>query len=235
MIMYANDNQGFLPGTGRRGGSPYPHDWIQFLSGDDLDRSVIGRYLGRVNDSGNTNAVDGIENKTINWKVLRCPSDDVKFRARGDMNPVNPASAYRFSYVMNQYLGAGFLYQEFLKNKNYYDTFGGAFAKDCVAKITQIHHPAEKMMLYEEAEATIDDGHGSADVPGSAVNLLAIRHDRRRLKPEPPGSTVLITTIDSLKSNFNGGLKGNAAFCDGSARYMSRVEMHAVKVCKPKL
>jgi prepilin-type processing-associated H-X9-DG protein len=230
-MMYANDNNGWLPGSAR-GINFYGHDWIQYQPTANLDRSAIAKYLGRINDNGLTNSASNY-NKSINLQVLRCPSDDVGFRVRGDFNPNNPASAYRFSYAMNHYIGAGFLHLSYLANPNFRDLTSGAWGRDSVGKITQVRRASEKMLLFEEAESTIDDGHASPDVPGTACNLLAIRHDRQRVNKEPTGSFSVISQ-DVLRSVWNGRLRGNVAFCDGSARTMTRLDMHRPEVYLPK-
>jgi len=231
-IMYANDNKAALPASSR-GSDIFAHDWIQYRPGDDIDKSAIAKYLSKISDSGQANGNSGTyPNKTINLKVLRCPSDDVTFRVRGDQNPVSPATAYRFSYVMNHYLGTGYLYQHVNDSPPFTD-ISGAKARDAVGKITQVRHPSEKMLLFEETENTIDDGHSSPDVPTAYCNLLAIRHDRRRANAEPVGGFTVVS-LQVLHNVFNGGFKGNVAFCDGSVRYISRVEMHQPNCLLPK-
>jgi prepilin-type N-terminal cleavage/methylation domain-containing protein/prepilin-type processing-associated H-X9-DG protein len=231
-MMYANDNKGFLPATAR--GNTFEQDWIHWQLTRNLDRSAIAKYLTKVNDDGRTNSASNYE-KSLNVNFLRCPSDDVKFRVRGDLSPFAPSTAYRFSYSMNHYLGTGFLYVEYLRDPNFVDTFSFARARNAAGKITQVRRPSEKVLLFEEAEATLDDGHGSPDVPTGtqSCNLLAIRHDRKRANPEPVGN-FSVTSLDVLRTRWNGSLKGNVAFCDGSARSISRLEFHTPGCFLPK-
>ena len=229
-IMYANDNKGWLPASAR-GGNNYANDWIQYQPTANMDRSAIGKYLGKITDNGLTNSASN-NNKSINVNVLRCPSDDVKFRVRGDLNPVAPATAYRYSYVMNHYLGTGWMFQSYLANPNFTDV-SGARGRDAVGKITQVRRASEKMLIFEEAESTMDDGHSSPDVPTTFCNLLAIRHDRQRVNKEPTASFSVVS-LDVLRAVWNGRLKGNVAFCDGSARSMARIEMHRPEVYLPR-
>src|SRR5687768_16267178 len=49
-VMYANDNKGLLPASAR-GSNGVPEDWIHFRLTDNLDRSAIGKYLGKINDN----------------------------------------------------------------------------------------------------------------------------------------------------------------------------------------
>jgi len=222
-MMYANDNTGWLPASSR-GSAPRPaHDWIHFQSDRDLDQSAIAKYLGKIIDVGGTNAVNG-NRRSMNTKVLICPSDDVAFRVRGSITP--NSEPYRYSYVQNHYIGAGFLFSHRNDPTPYYDTASGGWAIDSIGKITEIRHASEKVLLYEEAEATMDDGHASPDC-GAYTNLLAIRHDRSRMRPEPnTGAGNFNVTMTNLVNVFNGRLKGNVAFCDGSARSVARVEFH---------
>jgi prepilin-type N-terminal cleavage/methylation domain-containing protein/prepilin-type processing-associated H-X9-DG protein len=240
-VMYANDNKYWLPGTSR-GGPQLDHDWLhyQFSTTRNLDRSAIGKYLGKINDNGLSNQASNFEGKTLNVKVLRCPSDEWWVpRQRSNPPPIGTgdtqAAYYRYSYVVNHYIGAGYLYSHAFDKVPFVDV-SGAKAVDSVGKITQIRRASEKVLLYEEAEATIDDGHASPDLVGGSggyLNLLAIRHDRRRANPEPPGS-FFASTPQLLIAKWNGKLRGNVAFADGSARSIARVEMHDAKVYLPK-
>src|SRR5947208_1430244 len=212
-VMYANENKGWLPATARGGstGTPgwrYAPNWIAYMPTENLDQSAIAKYLGKIIDNGLNNQQANWE-KSMNVKVLRCPSDDYNTpRIRAMPPPIgnNNASAqvYKYSYVLNHYIGAGFLFVEYQKSvamnqPPFVDTFSNAKGVEAVGKITQIRHPAEKMMLYEEAEATIDDGHASPDLinsTGAALNLLAIRHDNKRINAEPTGAGFFCTTTD---------------------------------------
>jgi prepilin-type processing-associated H-X9-DG protein len=229
-VMYANDNKGWLPASSR-GINTLAHDWIQYRQTDNLDRSAIAKYLAKINDDGRTNVASNFE-KSLGVGLLRCPSDDVKFRVRGDMNPFSPGTAYRFSYAMNHYLGTGYLFSH-INDVPPYTDISGAKAKDAVGKITQVRHPSEKMLLFEESENTIDDGHASPDVPTTFCNLLAIRHDRKRINAEPVGGFSVVS-LAVLKSQWSGALRGNVAFCDGSARTISRLDLHTPGCYLPK-
>lgn len=136
--------------------------------------------------------------RKFNEAVFRCPSDDVSLRFRGLAFPQSP---YRYSYVLNNRIGSDPLH-----------------GPDIAEKITQIRRPSEKGMLFEEDSYTIDDGHGSADSPGY-TNFLAVRHDPVRKVPEP-------RTTDNYSVLYNPRLRGNVAFADGSARFVSRAEFH---------
>jgi prepilin-type N-terminal cleavage/methylation domain-containing protein/prepilin-type processing-associated H-X9-DG protein len=229
-MMYANDNKSWLPASARGGGPNFEHDFIQFQNNRDLDRSALGKYLGKISDAGSTNQLIGIENRTFPIKIFRCPSDDWGSPRTREGPPWNDTNAkwFKYSYVQNHYIGAGHLYSHINDNipSPGYQDVSGAYARHSIAKITQIKHPSDKLLMFEESENTIDDGHASPDVPSSQyVNLLAIRHDRRRFRPEPV-NVFSVRDLDVLRSRWNGNLKGNCLFCDGSVRYISRLEMH---------
>jgi len=232
-LMYANDNKGWLPASARGGGPIYEHDFIHFQNNRDLDRSALAKYLGKIADAGSTNQLVGIENRSMNRKVFRCPSDDLESPRTREANDAN-AKWFKYSYVQNHYIGAGYLWS-IRNNPPPGDVdISGAKGKDAVPKLTQIHHPSEKLLMFEESENTMDDGHASPDVPTQYANLLAIRHDRRRWRPEPV-ATFTIFSMDVLRNRWNGNLKGNALFCDGSVHYLSRMEMHDARCFNPSM
>jgi prepilin-type N-terminal cleavage/methylation domain-containing protein/prepilin-type processing-associated H-X9-DG protein len=126
--------------------------------------------------------------------VLRCPTDDFNFRARN--------TGYLFSYSMN-----GFMVDA-----------SGAHGLN----IARIRRSAEKALLYEEDQQTIDDGYGTPAANGG-INLLAIRHDGT--KKDPDGVATGMTV--------NGNCRGNVAFCDGHAEYIPRNLFHTQAVYDP--
>ncbi len=209
-LMYCNANKGWLPATGR--GIPlYGHDWIFWDSGRNMDNSAIAPFLakgmGRVNGAG-----AGVRPR-LNLGVFRCPSDDLSYRVRG---AGSSTGVYRFSYVVNYWAGSGY---EFLTPATRRFTAG---------KLNQVKRPAEKMLLYEEDASTLDDGHGSPIFPGP-TNLLGIRHDDRGRKSDIVGvGGGSYTVLPNAKK------RGNAAFCDGSVRYVSRAEFHRDSAWMPR-
>ncbi|HEX8913345.1 MAG TPA: type II secretion system protein [Humisphaera sp.] len=121
----------------------------------------------------------------VNEELYRCPSD-LNWQTR----------AYRFSYVLN-------------KRTSCINAPNVAVAQ-LARKVTQVRRPAEKLLMYEEDERTVDDGHGNPDNGG---NLLAIRHDFRKRSP------------DNGMSN-NSECRGNILFCDNHAGYVDRNFIH---------
>jgi prepilin-type processing-associated H-X9-DG protein len=80
-------------------------------------------------------------------------------------------------------------------------------------RVTQCKNPSNKVVLYEEDETSLDDGNSSPQ-DNSAIDLLAIRHDRTK-RPETEATWRI--NIDR---------RGNAAFVDGHGEYISRSELH---------
>ena len=81
-------------------------------------------------------------------------------------------------------------------------------------QITKCKESSSKVVLYEEDETSLDDGNSSPE-DNSAIDLLAIRHDRKKV-PE---------TESTWKLNID--RRGNAAFVDGHAEYITRRQMHS--------
>ena len=153
---------------------------------------------GRVlNDSVITHYIGGAK---FNEAVMRCPSDDYVFRVK---------SSYHYSYVMNGFMSL-------------VTGSGISPAADCAHKITQVKHPADKVVIYEEDVATIDDGHATP-ANNASINLLSIRHDSNAKLPE--------TQATGMTKNPN--CRGNAAFCDGHAEYIPRSLLHVATTYDP--
>ena len=113
-------------------------------------------------------------------RLLHCPSDDPKNHTR-----FLTADPYVYSYTMNM-----------------------AFSSDPKAgltqrfKITGIRRNAERILIAEEDERSLDDGNFNPYLVGSTVeNYLATRHDRQ------------FQNLDA---------RGNVCFCDGHADYITR-------------
>jgi prepilin-type N-terminal cleavage/methylation domain-containing protein/prepilin-type processing-associated H-X9-DG protein len=82
-------------------------------------------------------------------------------------------------------------------------------------RVTKCKNPSQKIYLYEEDENTLDDGNSSPE-DNAAIDLLAIRHDTKRLLPD---------NESNWKKNID--RRGNAAFADGHAEYVSRKQLHS--------
>ncbi len=190
------------------GGSPYEEDWIWWQKTsnriDDIAEHGIGPYL----------------NLTKTSNVLRCPSDDLSFRAR------SPADPFLFSYVLNNAMTAAWNNPgPPLHAGGSWGGLGGSEDATIAAKITQVQYTAEKILVFEEDERTIDDGNGSLYcVPAHLhyLNLLALRHDpeKRKLLDTPPADNGVIPNPEG---------KGTVGFCDGHAEFVERAYAHSKK------
>jgi prepilin-type processing-associated H-X9-DG protein/prepilin-type N-terminal cleavage/methylation domain-containing protein len=132
-----------------------------------------------------------------NYAIMLCPSDDPTYRFRGGSNP------YPFSYTMNWMTTSFSVANDVMPNGKFYP------------KITDVPHTSQTIMILEEDQNTIDDGQSSIWLQAGCwglVNLLAIRHDRARSNPDNPATGLLV----------NGNCRGNVAFCDGHAEFVSR-------------
>ena len=145
--------------------------------------------------------------------AMICPSDDVTNRpGAGGSGP------YPFSYSFNRFFTTDNGWQG-------------------VTKIQQCRRSSEKVLLVEEDERTINDGRWEphlgnyfTDYPvgEKGVDLLAIRHDRKRRIPDVPnlGGWGWVPNPDR---------KGNAAFVDGHAESIDRNTAHAKEHFDPRL
>ncbi len=108
------------------------------------------------------------------------------------------------SFEAHRYHGDGGYYYSYSMNRNM-----------SLLNLARIRNAAQKALLYEEDENTIDDGHSSPE-PNAYIDLLSIRHDARRKFPD--------TEQNGLSDN--GERRGNVAFCDGHAEYIERLTLH---------
>jgi prepilin-type N-terminal cleavage/methylation domain-containing protein/prepilin-type processing-associated H-X9-DG protein len=198
--MYAGENKFFYPA-----GSRFPtalvkvDDWIWYQEKPvgarvtpDVYQSAIGRYLS----SG--------PSRTWSVEVLRCTSDRV------DEHVSTPDSGiYKYSYSMNEQL------ENSIANP-YWPNMASSRIR-----ITMIKDPADKILLAEEDERTINDGLWAPgpDAPQSGGrDLLSVRHDSKRREPDPNTIAIL--------GSANQDRRGNVALCDGHAEYVSRLWAH---------
>lgn len=139
---------------------------------------------------------------------LICPSDDITYRQRS-----SGAIRYPYSYVINVRVGF-----------NAYPYFPAA---ESALRYVQVRLPSQKVLFYEEDPTTIDDGQGTPDTYPTIINLLAVRHDLKK-----NGWADL--NMSEGGPIPNGKLRGNAAMCDGSAQYMTRLDFHRQSACCPR-
>jgi prepilin-type N-terminal cleavage/methylation domain-containing protein/prepilin-type processing-associated H-X9-DG protein len=199
-VMYTNDNHGWFPHGAIKTGPEHPDDWIWWQS--DRIANIADGGIGKYLDVSQTN-----------YAVLQCPSDSVNERPAS----VGAAFTYNFSYTLNNFFrgvdqtsAAGF------------DNLQG------VEQITSVARPADKVLIIEEDEHTIDDGYATiypwpsnnTGTPQSTAvtNLLASRHDVHNITQSD--------TVSNSNPVPNGQCRGNVGFVDGHAAYVPRSYAH---------
>jgi len=132
-------------------------------------------------------------------EVLVCPSDDINGHVFGF-----DGARYPYSYVMNRNFGSEpVLYPKL--------------------KVTKVHNSSEKILVAEEDYRTINDGqwypgyvNGGTWIIGT--DYLSIRHDAHTKYPDVPTASQPLP---------NPQARGNAAFVDGHAEYVTRSYAHS--------
>jgi hypothetical protein len=170
-----------------------------------------------------------------NPQVMVCPSDPdpasthARWMASGKMYP--------FSYSLNNLMTSEYAWYKANKPSSIPGSWNNIpnFQTQLIAaKITQVRYPSDKILVFEEADSTIDDGNGSMFCIPSASNLLnlvALRHDRNSIK-----DSAAETAPPSGKwppPNPDG--KGVCGFCDGHADVLPRTQAHSKYHCVPDL
>ena len=182
--VYQRKQKSWLPASGVR--TPRYEDWVWRWQSGRFSTLALGGVAPYLNVTSS------------NYSILLCPSDDPTFRVR--------AAGYPVSYTMN-WMTTSYS----VANNNVTLMPNGKI----YPKITDIPHTSQTIMILEEDQSTIDDGQSSIwlQAPSwSAVNLLAIRHDRARSYPDTPATGL----------SLNGKCRGNVGFCDGHVEFVSR-------------
>jgi prepilin-type N-terminal cleavage/methylation domain-containing protein/prepilin-type processing-associated H-X9-DG protein len=250
ILQYSNDNRGYFPGVGRWGYQMY-NDWINWeqpnsnwntaaggqfgptqyaadnttgLNTRNLDESAIWKYLG-------SKSVPAPIGYTGTWMgsfspaVLTCPSDDISSRPNQETSSGSPVP-YPYSYTMNYLLDSN--------SEAFYQALGYPFGTfnwmGGVARLSSVRHPSDTYVLVEEGSSTLNDGmfvgvNNAGPVGGNTVvgsDFLAIRHDRAAKTPDNPDNPGSLTGYDATAGMFNARARGNVAFCDGHAEYVTR-------------
>ena len=207
MLMYANESRGVLPGATSQSEAPVhgprPEDWIYWSDNRDIDQSAIAPYLGR--------------GDALRF-VLRCPSDNVDFRP--GLTGLGWKFPYVYSYCMNRYLdGAPYSFVPLPSR----------------GVLGHIRRSAEKILIAEVDERVIASGEwfpGQVGAVGGVTTwvpsnfYLSIRHDR------PLGLADPIPELSGLPTT-NPNRRGNVAFCDGHAEFVSREFAHSQEHADP--
>jgi prepilin-type processing-associated H-X9-DG protein len=190
--MYANENRGCFPFVASLH-NPGSRD----LQEDWIHwRSGIGRGNLGLRSSAIGRYISA--NEEVMVQVFRCPSDSL---VRSSF-PV-----YSFSYTMNGYM-----------DPRGFQVVGKDLRR---VRLGSIKSAADKVLLVEESDKTINDGHWDAgSYSGKTWNLdfdrMSIRHDSRIADARP-----IITNVISDPQ-----MRGNAGFCDGHVEFQTRRFVH---------
>ncbi len=168
-------------------------------TGAGVFEDAIWWQVARIDDIGFGGMGPYLNLSKDNTKVLRCPSDDENNRPYTGTGTNKYPFSYSFNYQLN---GNGPL---------------------AVKRLTQVKNSSDKVFCYEEDEVTIDDANAqlwSRAGGWGGTDLLALRHDvkNRKQLPDTSSAAIPVPNLDA---------KGNAAFCDGHADYVSRRIAHA--------
>ena len=128
------------------------------------------------------------------------PTNETYYRCPSD----DPTSHLTLGTFNGQSYGYPFSYTLNELICNYYNRVN----KQPTRRMTHIRHPGQKILIIDESSQTIDDGcWAPQNYAGSFLNLLSNRHDRAAEKPKDPHAG-----------------RGNAAFCDGHAAFIDRID-----------
>ena len=208
-LMYATDNKGYYP-VGSRYDVVVKEDWIYYQTNATAAQRGTGLTL---KDSAIAKYMGN-----MNEEVFRCPSDNIESHTSAA-----PGGRFAFSYSMNEFFESN-------KTRNPSPLWGGQ-----VPRLGTIKNSSEKILLVEEDERTINDGLWAPPaeaIPGipslplkSGGDMLAIRHDTKRKLPDPPGVPLVPQNAER---------RGNVAFADGHADYVSRRYVHSLTHVLPQ-
>ncbi|QOV89599.1 type II secretion system protein [Humisphaera borealis] len=178
------------------GGNPYNEDWIWWQ--ETAVASISATIPGRpVPDPKQSSIARYVGG--FNPEFFRCPGDDTVQR-----KSTTSGGFYRFSYSMNYRL------ESLIKT---------------VPPIGAIRNSSSKILLVEEDALTINDGRWVPplynasqvwDTGSGKGDLLDTRHDRLKVNPDNG-------QYDPLP---NPDYRGNVAFLDGHAEFISRSVAH---------
>ena len=195
MLAYTNDNRGFYPMVSRNSGGLNNEDWLWWQS-------------SRAASIGDSSTASYIGFSATNLAVLLCPTDNIEYRPKNNGGATG-FGPYNFSYVMNWLICGG--------------NEGAPGAPVAITyKISDVVGPSEKILMYEEDQATVDDGNGELYTGvGTVVNLLALRHEWSSHKDPAPSTTTLPVPDPQLH--------GNVLFCDGHVDFVTREYAHSIE------
>jgi prepilin-type N-terminal cleavage/methylation domain-containing protein/prepilin-type processing-associated H-X9-DG protein len=239
IFMYTGENRGWFPNIAVFGGpgaaalgygyqpapAGYPADWIGWPDDwivwrgpslaspkkpNDPLRGAIAKYLGNPSSG----------------RIMICPSDDTAFRLYQSQG----TDYYPYSYVMNAYMSYGTNQSPYVPATVTAPKNNLLFPANAAWRISQVRRSSDKIIVYEEDERALRDGRGTLQSPpvgNNVVNIIgmvAIRHDSKRINPDPVVSSA--DANKTIDTQINRERKGNVAFVDGHADYVTRLYAH---------
>jgi len=201
MTLYAQSNDQAFP-FGSPGGRPteLKEDWIYFRTGElGLPKYVNGSAIA---------PYARLKGEAF-LGMMRCPGDDMD-----NHKPGASSFPYRFSYSMNAAMTSD---------------LGKDFNRGATPRVTAVNRAAEKILVVEENELTIDDGLWNAGAYSDPNNrsskwnvdsdYLSIRHETKKGEfKDPKGFAGRL--FDQTK-------RGNVLFVDGHVEPVSRQYAHS--------
>jgi prepilin-type processing-associated H-X9-DG protein len=220
IVLYCEDNNGWFPRA-----APYaavgqpesPQDFIWWqqdantyaVPDRDVFQSPILKYLGFKPDLRSVPTVTNFNE--LRQQVLRCPSDPLS-----DHPLLTTSGRYYYSYTLNNLMQS---LDPNIRTDGLFLPIDQKTGKQfqVAGKLVRVRNPAEKILLVEEAEGTVEDG---CFDPTDGKRLLAVRHDRTA--KAPPDSPAGFVQVGGVWTVWNGNCRGNVGFCDGHADYVTR-------------
>jgi prepilin-type N-terminal cleavage/methylation domain-containing protein/prepilin-type processing-associated H-X9-DG protein len=208
MTMYAQENNQAFPFGAPADPAVPPdrkEDWIHYnASINDLPKKINSSAIAPYVKARGLGFI----------ALMRCPSDETENHKVDGRR----GFAYPFSYTMN-----------FMMTSDN----GKAYNKGATPRVTAINNPAQKVLLVEENELTINDGYWVpgvySDNDGARTNwqvswdYLSVRHDTRKSEfTQPVAGTLPKQTR-----------RGNVAFVDGHVDFLSRKYVHSPQYTVP--
>lgn len=233
-IMYCNENRGFYPGRAGQGvergerpdlnpadysgwlawrrridpvtGMSYPGTWDQNITHSALTKYLGGKFVQHTS-AAHANTI----NPTLE-RVFRCPSDNLEQRIAFVSDFNGGRGIYRYSYSMNIMFG----------NKKYDPaTPNTLLDRGSYRKYNQVRRPGDVIIYIDESEKSINNGEcnptvawSNADNASKDYTAVAERHEMKSRK----------NSDDS---------RGNVAFADGHAGFISRKDVFKQKHFDP--
>ena len=197
--MYSQNSKGYFPAASR-----YPadkvrsEDWLWYQEAAVAGASgAAGRPVPDVQQSALAAYLG-----RLSPEMFRCPSDPIEAHVNA-----SPSGIFKYSYAMNEEFESG----------------QAPSGRTKPLTITQVRNVTMKIVVAEEDENSINDGcwaPGGGDITqtGTARDLLAIRHDRKKNVNDPRDQQI--------STHPNGQRRGNAGFLDGHAEFLSRADAH---------